>query len=531
MHMDYVGAVLSACGFTLLVFVAFLGVEQLITAFVRPERQQAARLPLLILLGPAAMLYHFHVGNALFDQRAAAVAIAMMFGGIPAGWAAGGLEIIIRWLSGGPHPWSGIAGIVAVCLACTAFLRYRPAWLAENPRLSVLFVGCIAGVIASCTLLLDPPFAIGLARFQEFGLMRFAVHSVSTCLFGWPLILLRERRTGLSASRSLALAQAVHSYGLAGSGTEFMFRLALNGRILDVDDAYSRRSGYSREALRAMHIQDLREDGAPLVARGKLEEVKSAGVVRLETMHRTRAGVLWPVEVTAIYDAHDHCILSFARDITERKLADSRLEEQNRILKQTLQQTIEALFAATMQRDVATAGHEMRVRDLALRIGERLGFSAARLEGLGFAALVHDVGLLTIPSEILNRPRAFLPEEYALVREHTEASYQILKNIPFPWPVAEIARQHHENFDGSGYAQGLASEDILIEARVLRVADSVEAMLSHRPFRRARSLDYAISELRAGSGRQYEPAIVDVCLDLLGQQHYAFPNAPQLAFA
>ena len=192
---------------------------------------------------------------------------------------------------------------------------------------------------------------------------------------------------------------------------------------------------------------------------------------------------------------------------------------------------LEALFAATMQRDAATAGHEVRVRDLALRIGARMGFSDIRLEGLGFAALVHDIGLLTIPAEILNRPRALLAEEIALVREHAEASYHILKNIPFPWPVADIARQHHENFDGSGYSRGLAGDAILPEARVLRVADSVEAMMSHRPFRRARSLDYVISELNAGAGTNYEPAIVDACLDLLCQEHYCFPNTPQPAMA
>jgi len=529
--MDYFAAILSASGFSLLVFVAFLGVDQLISDFVRPERQNTARLPLLILLGPLAMLYHLHDGTALFDQRAAAVAIAMAFGGIPAGWAASALELVIRWFEGGPTLWAGVISNITVCLACTAFLRFRPASLAANQRLSILLLGCIAGVVPAGTLLLDTPFAVGLARFQEFALPRFAVHLVSTCVFGWLLIVLRERRAGLQAGQALELAQSIHRHGLAGSGTEFMFRLALDGRILEVDDAYARRSGYSRDALRAMQIQDLREDGAPLLSRGKLEEVKSAGVVRIETRHRTRSGELWPVELTAIYDARDHCILSFVRDITERHEAASLLAEQNRLLKQTLHQTIEALFAATMQRDAATAGHEMRVRDLALRIGERMGFSEIRLEGLGFAALVHDIGKLTIPADILNRPRALLPEEAALVREHTEASYHILKNIPFPWPVADIARQHHENFDGSGYSRGLAGDAILPEARVLRLADSVEAMMSHRPFRRARTLDYVISELHAGCGTNYEPAIVDVCLDLLCNEQYGFPNTPQPAMA
>ena len=529
--MDYFAVVLSSSGFTLLVFVAFLGVDQLISDFVRPERQNVARLPLLVLLGPLAMLYHLHDSTVLFDQRAAAVAIAMAFGGIPAGWAASALELIIRAFEDGPTFWSGLMSIAAVCLACTAFLRFRPARLAADPRLSILLLGCIAGAAASGALLVGTPWAVGLARFQDLALPRFAVHLISTCLFGWLLVLLRERRAGQRASRILALTQAIHSHGLGGAGTEFMFKLAPDGRILDVDDGYARRSGYSREALRAMKIQDLREDGGPLVARGKLEEVKTAGVVRIETMHRTRVGGFWPVEVTAIYDASEHCILSFVRDITERRAAAEKLAQQNRALKQTLQQTIEALFAATMQRDAATAGHEVRVRDLALRIGARMGFSDIRLEGLGFAALVHDIGLLTIPAEILNRPRALLAEEIALVREHAEASYHILKNIPFPWPVADIARQHHENFDGSGYSRGLAGDAILPEARVLRVADSVEAMMSHRPFRRARSLDYVISELNAGAGTNYEPAIVDACLDLLCQEHYCFPNTPQPAMA
>lgn len=199
------------------------------------------------------------------------------------------------------------------------------------------------------------------------------------------------------------------------------------------------------------------------------------------------------------------------------RAAQKSLDEKNTALSQTLHQTVSALSAAMAHRDLSTAGHEHRVSELSVAIGRELGFDENRLEGLGIAAMIHDVGQIQVPAEILTRPRRLSPEEFDLVRMHAEAGRDILRDIKFPWPVADIVHQHHENMDGSGYPRGLAGEDILPEARIIRVADSVEAMLSHRPFRRAATIDAAVGQLLAGKGALYDSEVVDACIRLVEQ--------------
>lgn len=195
--------------------------------------------------------------------------------------------------------------------------------------------------------------------------------------------------------------------------------------------------------------------------------------------------------------------------------AQKSLDETNAALRQTLKQTVGALTSAMEHRDLSTAGHERRITELALAIGRELGFDEHRLEGLGIAAMIHDVGQIQVPAEILTRPRRLSPEEFDLVKMHAEAGRDILRDIQFPWPIAEIVFQHHENVDGTGYPRGLVGDQILPEAKIIRVADSVEAMLSHRPFRRAASIDSVISQLSAGKDRQYDADVVNACIRLI----------------
>nr|WP_307731089.1 HD domain-containing phosphohydrolase [Massilia agilis] len=195
--------------------------------------------------------------------------------------------------------------------------------------------------------------------------------------------------------------------------------------------------------------------------------------------------------------------------------AQKSLDDTNAALRQTLNQTVGALTSAMAHRDLSTAGHERRITELAVAIGRELGFDEHRLEGLGIAAMIHDVGQIQVPAEILTRPRRLSPEEFDLVKLHAQAGRDILRDIQFPWPIAEIVYQHHENVDGSGYPRGLVGDQILPEARIIRVADSVEAMLSHRPFRRAASIDSVIAQLRAGKGLQYDADVVNACVRLI----------------
>ena len=162
--------------------------------------------------------------------------------------------------------------------------------------------------------------------------------------------------------------------------------------------------------------------------------------------------------------------------------------------------------------------------EIAVAIGAELGFDTRRLEGLRVAGYLHDIGKITIPSEILSKPGKLTSVELQLIRQHSQASYDVLKAVKFPWPVAEIALQHHERIDGSGYPQGLKGEAILLEARIMAVADTVEAMSSHRPYRAGLGIDRALAEVERGRGTAYDPAVADACLKLFREKGYAIPS-------
>jgi len=174
-------------------------------------------------------------------------------------------------------------------------------------------------------------------------------------------------------------------------------------------------------------------------------------------------------------------------------------------------------------RDPYTAGHERRVAEIAVAIGAELGFDAPRLEGLRVAGHLHDIGKITIPAEILSKPGKLSAIEFMLIQGHAQASYDILKNVEFLWPVAEIALQHHERMDGSGYPQGLKGEAILLEARIMAVADVVEAMSSHRPDRAGLGIEKALTEIDRGRGSAYDADVSDACLRLFREKHHQLP--------
>lgn len=189
-------------------------------------------------------------------------------------------------------------------------------------------------------------------------------------------------------------------------------------------------------------------------------------------------------------------------------------------LKSSLTQTIEAMALATEVRDPYTAGHQKRVADLARAIGERMGLEASRLDGLHIGALIHDVGKLYVPSEILSRPGTLNEVEYELIKTHAEMGYEICRDIDFPWPVAEMVLQHHERVDGSGYPRGLKGEAIMLEARIIAVADTVESTASHRPYRTGLGVEHALEVIRAARGIALDRDVVDACIALFETEDY-----------
>lgn len=212
-------------------------------------------------------------------------------------------------------------------------------------------------------------------------------------------------------------------------------------------------------------------------------------------------------------------ILIIIRDITSRKKAELELSHTLEKLRKTMMATIQAITLTVESRDPYTAGHQRRVSDLARTIATRVSWTTEQIDEVRMAALVHDLGKISVPAEILNKPGRLTPSEFNMIKEHPRVGYEILKTIDFPWPVAEIVLQHHERIDGSGYPQGLKDGKIHPVSRVLAVADVVEAMLSHRPYRSAFSPGEVASVIKKGSGILYDPDVVAACLDILREKY------------
>ncbi|KUK93637.1 MAG: PAS domain S-box [Thermotogales bacterium 46_20] len=215
-------------------------------------------------------------------------------------------------------------------------------------------------------------------------------------------------------------------------------------------------------------------------------------------------------------------ILSVSVDITERKKAEEALQESITQMSRITESAIEALAGAVDLRDPYTAGHQRRVAQLAVRMAERMGMDAERIITLRLAAMIHDAGKIQVPSEILNRPGKLGDLEMSLIREHPKSGWQLFKDIEFGIPLAEIIYQHHERLDGSGYPRGLTEEEILPEAKILAVADVVEAMSSHRPYRQALGIEAALQEIEQNAGILYDKEVVDNCVELFREEGFEF---------
>jgi HD-GYP domain-containing protein (c-di-GMP phosphodiesterase class II) len=218
-------------------------------------------------------------------------------------------------------------------------------------------------------------------------------------------------------------------------------------------------------------------------------------------------------------------VIGMLQDVTIQRNAEQQIQNYIEQLEAALMQTVEVATTLSEIRDPYTAGHERRVAELGVAIGAELGFDAERQQGLRVAGLLHDIGKIGIPAEILSKPGKLSSVEFELVKTHASASYEIIKNVRFPWPVAQVALQHHERMDGSGYPQGLKGNSILIEAQIMAVADVVEAMSSHRPYRPGFGIEKALAEIERGRGSAYEPVVVDACLKLFREKAYQLPPA------
>jgi len=249
-----------------------------------------------------------------------------------------------------------------------------------------------------------------------------------------------------------------------------------------------------------------------------------------ETIRLTKTGKEIPVELALSQWRTEKGIFftGVIRDISERKRNEEKTASYVKQLEESLTSIVEAITVISEMRDPYTVGHERRVADIAVAIGAELGLSENTLEGLHVAGHLHDVGKMIVPSEILSKPGKLSPIEYQLIKTHAQSGYDVLKGIKFPWPVALVALQHHERMDGSGYPQNLKNDEILLEARIMAVADVVEAMSSHRPYRAGLGITAALEEIENGRGTRYDPNVVTACLRLFRVKGFVIPEKKEV---
>jgi PAS domain S-box-containing protein/putative nucleotidyltransferase with HDIG domain len=209
-------------------------------------------------------------------------------------------------------------------------------------------------------------------------------------------------------------------------------------------------------------------------------------------------------------------------DITDRKQAEQKIEDSFKRLQKILNDTINTLASISENRDPYTSGHQKKVAYLAINISEELGLSQEETEALGTAAMIHDIGKITVPASILSKPGKLNDVEYKMIKTHPKTGYEIIRNIEFPYSIDKIILQHHERLDGSGYPTGLKAKDIMLEAKILAVADVVEAMSSHRPYRPALGVDKALKEIEKNKGKLYDANVVNACKRLFTKRKFEF---------
>jgi PAS domain S-box-containing protein len=227
--------------------------------------------------------------------------------------------------------------------------------------------------------------------------------------------------------------------------------------------------------------------------------------------------------LAAVTDGQNPSVIGTIQDISERKKAEDKLQQTLESLRKAVGTTIQVLVSAVESRDSYTSGHQSRSADLACAIATEMGLAQEKIEGTRMAGIIHDIGKLSIPAEILSKPTKLTEIEFALIKEHARSGYEMLKDVESPWPLAEIVYQHHERMNGSGYPRNLKGDEIIMESQILAVADVVEAMASHRPYRAALGIDAALEEIEKNRGILYDNAVANACLRLFRAKGYQLP--------
>jgi PAS domain S-box-containing protein/putative nucleotidyltransferase with HDIG domain len=298
------------------------------------------------------------------------------------------------------------------------------------------------------------------------------------------------------------------------------------GSLVDANEAASQYYGWPRERLKEMKITEI-NTLTPEEIKKEMERAVANKRTHFEFRHRLSNGSIRDVTVfsSRIENKGKVLLHSIVHDITERKRAEEKLQETLASLRKAYGTTIQVMVSAVESRDPYTAGHQVRSANLARAIATEMGLSQDTIEAIRMAGPIHDIGKLSVPAEILSKPTKLTNLEFSLIKEHAQTGYEMLKDVESPWPLAEIVYQHHERMDGSGYPRKLKGDEILMEARIMAVADVVEAMASHRPYRPALGLNVALEEIEKNKGIFYDNTVADACLRLFREKGFQLEGA------
>ena len=313
---------------------------------------------------------------------------------------------------------------------------------------------------------------------------------------------------------------------LIESAYDIIQSVATDGHFIFVNRAWLKTLGYTEAELQSLNLWKIIHPESLSHCQEMFSKVmagESVSNVQATFVAKDGRSILVEGNVTGRYIGGKLIAThGFFHDITERKKAEEERKQSAEKLLNAMQGAIQAMAMTVEIRDPYTAGHQQRVTKLALAIAKEMGLPEEQVDGIGMAGIVHDIGKIYVPAEILSKPGRLTEPEFSMIKIHPQAGYDILKTVEFPWPIAQIVLQHHERMDGSGYPSGISGEDILLEARILGVADVVEAMASHRPYRPALGIDKALEEISQNRGVLYDPEVVDACLKLFAEKGFNF---------
>jgi PAS domain S-box-containing protein len=327
-----------------------------------------------------------------------------------------------------------------------------------------------------------------------------------------------------------ALRESEERYkALYNRSLDCVFVLDLEGQFIDANQAALALLGYDRTEISSLNISSLLDERDLSKGLQDINEIIQTGFQKEISIYRLRrkdGGIVYvETQGSIIYsDDKPHSIQGIARDITERIQAEDDRKQSFEQTRKALGATTHAISSLVETRDPYTAGHQRKVADLAQSIATEMNLSSDQIDGLRMAATIHDLGKISIPAEILAMPRKLTDFEFNLMKTHPQSGYGILKGIEFPWPIARMILEHHERVNGSGYPNGLTGDNLLLESRILAVADVVEAMASHRPYRPALGIDAALREIDKNKGVLYDLEVVDACLRIFNTKNYKIPD-------